>query len=196
MDKTVTEEQLPLRLAGYGHCFRTEAGAAGAAGELGLTCTGRSLMYRLTEAGAGGAAGELRLTRTGRSFMYRRTEAGAAGAAGELRLTRSGRSFMYTNNIPYDGVLLKSYAAEKAGDITGRHSSQGHTKGHTPGHSRGCDCSKGDVHPLIPSLVSWPCGSSILQTHWCCTAAAASPVLSLTSTVLPPSLTSSCCSHP
>ena len=30
MDQTLSQEQLPLRLAGYGHCFRTEAGAAGA----------------------------------------------------------------------------------------------------------------------------------------------------------------------
>lgn len=31
MDKTVNEEDLPIKLAAYGHCFRTEAGAAGAA---------------------------------------------------------------------------------------------------------------------------------------------------------------------
>ena len=29
MDQTLTEDQLPLKLAGFGHCFRTEAGAAG-----------------------------------------------------------------------------------------------------------------------------------------------------------------------
>jgi seryl-tRNA synthetase len=32
MDRTFDEAALPLRLAGFGHCFRTEAGAAGAAG--------------------------------------------------------------------------------------------------------------------------------------------------------------------
>lgn len=31
MDDTLAEAQLPLRLCGFGHCFRTEAGAAGAA---------------------------------------------------------------------------------------------------------------------------------------------------------------------
>ena len=30
MDETLTEAQLPLRYAAFGHCFRTEAGAAGA----------------------------------------------------------------------------------------------------------------------------------------------------------------------
>ena len=33
MDKVVEEAQLPIRMAAYGHCFRTEAGAAGAAGK-------------------------------------------------------------------------------------------------------------------------------------------------------------------
>ena len=31
MDAIIPEEQLPIRLAGFGHCFRTEAGSAGAA---------------------------------------------------------------------------------------------------------------------------------------------------------------------
>ncbi|KAK9809278.1 hypothetical protein WJX73_000344 [Symbiochloris irregularis] len=31
MDQIIPEEQLPIKLAGFGHCFRTEAGAAGAA---------------------------------------------------------------------------------------------------------------------------------------------------------------------
>ena len=31
MDCVLSEAELPLRLAGFGHCFRTEAGAAGAA---------------------------------------------------------------------------------------------------------------------------------------------------------------------
>ncbi len=31
MDCIVPEEQLPIRLAAFGHCFRTEAGSAGAA---------------------------------------------------------------------------------------------------------------------------------------------------------------------
>ena len=30
MDKIIPEDQLPIKLAGFGHCFRTEAGAAGA----------------------------------------------------------------------------------------------------------------------------------------------------------------------
>ena len=30
MDKIVAEEELPIRMAAYGHCFRTEAGAGGA----------------------------------------------------------------------------------------------------------------------------------------------------------------------
>ena len=29
MDQILTEDQLPIKLAGYGHCFRTEAGAGG-----------------------------------------------------------------------------------------------------------------------------------------------------------------------
>ena len=29
MDQTLAEARLPIRLAGFGHCFRTEAGAAG-----------------------------------------------------------------------------------------------------------------------------------------------------------------------
>lgn len=33
MDKVVEERQLPIRLAAFGHCFRTEAGAAGMAGK-------------------------------------------------------------------------------------------------------------------------------------------------------------------
>lgn len=32
MDQIIPEEQLPIKLAGMGHCFRTEAGAAGAPG--------------------------------------------------------------------------------------------------------------------------------------------------------------------
>jgi seryl-tRNA synthetase len=32
MDKVVPEAELPLKMAAFGHCFRTEAGAAGAAG--------------------------------------------------------------------------------------------------------------------------------------------------------------------
>lgn len=31
MDSVLSEGELPLRLAAFGHCFRTEAGAAGAA---------------------------------------------------------------------------------------------------------------------------------------------------------------------
>ncbi len=30
MDQIIPEEQLPIRLAAFGHCFRTEAGSAGA----------------------------------------------------------------------------------------------------------------------------------------------------------------------
>ncbi|MEW5315552.1 MAG: hypothetical protein WDW38_006973 [Sanguina aurantia] len=33
MDKILSEGDLPIRMAGYGHCFRTEAGASGAAGK-------------------------------------------------------------------------------------------------------------------------------------------------------------------
>lgn len=33
MDKVVEESALPIKMAAYGHCFRTEAGAAGAAGK-------------------------------------------------------------------------------------------------------------------------------------------------------------------
>ena len=33
MDQILPEDQLPMRLAAFGHCFRTEAGAAGAAGK-------------------------------------------------------------------------------------------------------------------------------------------------------------------
>lgn len=29
MDKILSEGDLPIRMAGYGHCFRTEAGASG-----------------------------------------------------------------------------------------------------------------------------------------------------------------------
>lgn len=29
MDRILAEAQLPLRMAAFGHCFRTEAGAAG-----------------------------------------------------------------------------------------------------------------------------------------------------------------------
>ena len=29
MDRIIPQEHLPIRLAGFGHCFRTEAGAAG-----------------------------------------------------------------------------------------------------------------------------------------------------------------------
>ena len=29
MDQILSEEQLPVKLAGFGHCFRTEAGAGG-----------------------------------------------------------------------------------------------------------------------------------------------------------------------
>jgi seryl-tRNA synthetase len=32
MDKVLAEAQLPIRMAAFGHCFRTEAGAAGMAG--------------------------------------------------------------------------------------------------------------------------------------------------------------------
>lgn len=31
MDQILSEEQLPIKMAAYGHCFRTEAGAAGPA---------------------------------------------------------------------------------------------------------------------------------------------------------------------
>lgn len=33
MGKVVPEQQLPIKMAAFGHCFRTEAGAAGAAGK-------------------------------------------------------------------------------------------------------------------------------------------------------------------
>ena len=33
MDKLLQEAELPVRMAAFGHCFRTEAGAAGAAGK-------------------------------------------------------------------------------------------------------------------------------------------------------------------
>ena len=33
MDQILQEDQLPVRVAAFGHCFRTEAGAAGAAGK-------------------------------------------------------------------------------------------------------------------------------------------------------------------
>lgn len=29
MDQIISEEQLPIKMAAFGHCFRTEAGAAG-----------------------------------------------------------------------------------------------------------------------------------------------------------------------
>lgn len=29
MDNILAEEQLPIKMAGFGHCFRTEAGAGG-----------------------------------------------------------------------------------------------------------------------------------------------------------------------
>jgi seryl-tRNA synthetase len=32
MDKVVEEAALPIKMAAFGHCFRTEAGAGGAAG--------------------------------------------------------------------------------------------------------------------------------------------------------------------
>jgi seryl-tRNA synthetase len=33
MGRTLSEAELPIRMAAFGHCFRTEAGAAGAAGK-------------------------------------------------------------------------------------------------------------------------------------------------------------------
>ena len=33
MDKLLNESDLPVKMAGFGHCFRTEAGASGAAGK-------------------------------------------------------------------------------------------------------------------------------------------------------------------
>ena len=33
MDKIIEEAALPIRMAAFGHCFRTEAGASGAAGK-------------------------------------------------------------------------------------------------------------------------------------------------------------------
>lgn len=33
MDKIVEEKQLPIKMAAFGHCFRTEAGAGGTAGK-------------------------------------------------------------------------------------------------------------------------------------------------------------------
>jgi len=33
MDRVLEERELPIRMAAFGHCFRTEAGAAGAAGK-------------------------------------------------------------------------------------------------------------------------------------------------------------------
>ena len=35
MDKILSEAQLPLKMAAYGHCFRTEAGAAGSGARRG-----------------------------------------------------------------------------------------------------------------------------------------------------------------
>jgi seryl-tRNA synthetase len=35
MDKVLLEKELPIKMVAYGHCFRTEAGAAGMAGEEG-----------------------------------------------------------------------------------------------------------------------------------------------------------------
>lgn len=32
MDKVLLEKQLPIKMVAFGHCFRTEAGAAGMAG--------------------------------------------------------------------------------------------------------------------------------------------------------------------
>lgn len=37
MDQIIPEEQLPIKLAGFGHCFRTEAGAAGRLDEVACT---------------------------------------------------------------------------------------------------------------------------------------------------------------
>ena len=37
MDQIIPEEHLPIRMAAYGHCFRTEAGSAGAAEALLMT---------------------------------------------------------------------------------------------------------------------------------------------------------------
>jgi len=33
MDRILSEQQLPIKMAAFGHCFRTEAGAAGSAGK-------------------------------------------------------------------------------------------------------------------------------------------------------------------
>ncbi len=33
MDQILAEEQLPIKMAGFGHCFRTEAGAGGEAAD-------------------------------------------------------------------------------------------------------------------------------------------------------------------
>lgn len=33
MDKILQEAELPIKMAAFGHCFRTEAGASGAAGK-------------------------------------------------------------------------------------------------------------------------------------------------------------------
>jgi seryl-tRNA synthetase len=33
MDKVLNEKELPIKMVAYGRCFRTEAGAAGAAGK-------------------------------------------------------------------------------------------------------------------------------------------------------------------
>lgn len=33
MDKVLLEKELPIKMVAYGRCFRTEAGAAGAAGK-------------------------------------------------------------------------------------------------------------------------------------------------------------------
>ena len=33
MDRILSEAQLPIRMTAFGHCFRTEAGSAGAAGK-------------------------------------------------------------------------------------------------------------------------------------------------------------------
>jgi len=41
MDQVLAEKQLPIKMAAFGHCFRTEAGAAGAAGGWGASALGR-----------------------------------------------------------------------------------------------------------------------------------------------------------
>jgi seryl-tRNA synthetase len=46
MDKVLLEKELPIKMVAYGRCFRTEAGAAGAAGK------GLYRVHQFTKVGA------------------------------------------------------------------------------------------------------------------------------------------------